>query len=132
VIVVVDAFAHGKDDAPAVETDFRVAYQRGRAGIKKGGDFPAFGNLQHLEYAGRIVFFGIVFAGLEDGSGVVVVFPVLAADDEQNRLDTDQRVGRQRFALELFEFRTRRAVSSRLRYSWPFGYLSRRQPLNPR
>ena len=101
--IIGDASAHRKNDSPSVEADFRITHQTGWAGIINGADLPTLGNIKHLQNARRVVVSDIDFPGLKKGRCIVVIFFILFARHEKNWLAADQRIGRQRLALQLLQ-----------------------------
>ena len=107
-VVLVACFAHREDDLLPVEMHFRVADQAFGTGIEQHGS-PPRDRIQNLQRAAGPVAAVVRFAGVEDRFRVVMVRQVLFAHHEQDRLRPDQRVGKQRRALQLLE---RRAAES--------------------
>ena len=92
VVVVPDVFAHGEEDFPAVEVDIRIAQAALGAGIGHHACFPVAAEIDGLQRAARLVAGGVAFTGLEHRFRVVMVGPVLAADDVEDGLSGDEGI----------------------------------------
>jgi len=110
-VVLVPRLAHREDDLPPVEMHFRVAHESFGTGIEQHGSLSR-NRVQDLQGAAGPVIAAVRFAGVENRFRVVMVRQILLSHHKQDRLRSDQRIGEQRRALQLFERRAR-AVRSR-------------------
>ena len=109
VVAVRDVRAHREHDPAAVEIHFRIAdHAVGR--LEQRSHWPPCARSMRLQRAagGERAVVVFVLRGWEERGRVVVVGPVLVADDEEKRLAADQRVGQERLALQPDKFSPRK------------------------